>query len=110
MVIISVNSTIRIGYDYDNNTILRERYAVSILRTRSYRETNSVFLPIFSGKHMLEADLSDSLHRKAVIMKRKHGREKVEDLQIKIITDPKKLAWLKAKIETQKIGRQSKGA
>jgi hypothetical protein len=34
-------------------------------------------------------------------MKRKHGRA---DPQIKVITDPKKLAWLKANIEKQKVG------
>jgi hypothetical protein len=32
-------------------------------------------------------------------MQRKDDRK---DLQIKLITDPKKLAWLKAKIEKQK--------
>ena len=32
-------------------------------------------------------------------MKHKHGRE---DRQFKVISDPKKLAWLKAEIEKQK--------
>jgi hypothetical protein len=34
-------------------------------------------------------------------MKRKHGREST---QVKVITDPKKLAWLKAEIEKKKAG------
>ena len=34
-------------------------------------------------------------------MKRKHGRE---SLRVKVITDPKKLAWLKAEIEKKKGG------
>lgn len=33
-------------------------------------------------------------------MKRKHGHE---SLPIRVITDPKKLAWLKAQIEKRKI-------
>jgi hypothetical protein len=35
----------------------------------------------------------------AAVMKRKQFRE---DVPIKVITDPKKLAWLKARIEKQK--------
>ncbi len=34
-------------------------------------------------------------------MKRKHGRE---SLRVKVITDPKKLAWLKAEIERRRPG------
>jgi hypothetical protein len=34
-------------------------------------------------------------------MKRKHGRE---SSRVKVITDPKKLAWLKAEIEKKKAG------
>jgi hypothetical protein len=37
-------------------------------------------------------------------MKRKHGRA---DPQIKVITDPKKLAWLQAQIEKLKGGGQT---
>lgn len=33
-------------------------------------------------------------------MKRKHGHE---SLPVKVITDPKKLAWLKTQIEKRKI-------
>jgi hypothetical protein len=40
--------------------------------------------------------------KKAGIMKRKHGKEYP---QIKVITDPKKLAWLKARIE-KRTGRK----
>jgi hypothetical protein len=38
-------------------------------------------------------------------MKRKHGSE---SLPVKVITDPKKLAWLKAQIEKRKT-RNGKG-
>lgn len=38
-------------------------------------------------------------------MKRKHGHE---SLPVKVITDPKKLAWLKTQIEKRKI-RNGKG-
>jgi len=34
-------------------------------------------------------------------MKRKHGRE---SSRVKVITDPKKLAWLKSEIEKKKAG------
>jgi hypothetical protein len=34
-------------------------------------------------------------------MKRKHGHE---SSRVKVITDPKKLAWLKAEIEKKKAG------
>ncbi len=48
---------------------------------------------------MLEPNTSDRLVCEEEIMQRKDERK---DPQIKLITDPKKLAWLKAKIERQR--------